>query len=103
MLTLKDLEKIPNEILIQDICKKYNIEQVGIEDITPEYLQRYFLLIHRSLSNVIKMAIKSHDLPTATLAVIILKSLEIGPKLHNELSLILVKIAQKFFEENENV
>lgn len=101
MVTMEELKKVPNDKLMKMLCEKYDVEQININEITPAYMGEYLTLTFKSLENIIKMAIKIHDPATAAMAAVVLRSMELGPKLHGDLSLILTKATQKFIEENQ--
>ena len=99
-LTLEEFKKLATSEMIEILCKKYKVEQISINEITPEYMEEYLKLTFKSIDNIMKMSIKVHDLSTAALAGIIIKSMAMGPELHNDLSLILITEAQKFIKNN---
>ena len=97
---MEDLENVSDSELIKILCERYDIEQMDVNQITPEYMSEYLNLVFKSLENIIKMGIRIHDPATATMAGLILKSMSMGPKLHNDLTLIIVKTAQEFIDNN---
>ena len=99
-LIMEELEKIPNDELMKMLCKKYDIEQVSYDEMTPQYMGEYLKLVFKSLENIIKMAIRINDPTTAALAAIVIRSMEMGPKLHGHFTLTVTKMMQKFIEKN---